>query len=97
VTSYAPPDSAFPFFLMKIRVLVMPKSSVLDPQGVAVRNALTQHGLDSVRETRVGRIIELELDVTDRTAAEAALHPVCRDLLSNPVIEDYSIEFPAAQ
>jgi len=73
---------------MKVHVVVMPKQSVLDPQGVAVRNALRDLGLETVDSVRVGKFVELEF----KTAPdEAKLEEVCRDLLSNPVIEDYTI------
>lgn len=74
---------------MKAQVIVMPKQTVLDPQGVAVRDAVHHHGLPAVKAVRVGKFIELELDGTQ---TEAQLHEVCRDLLSNPVIEDYRLE-----
>ena len=53
--------------LMKVRVIVMPKQSVLDPQGVAVRNALKDVGLQSVENVRVGKLLELEFGATGRT------------------------------
>ena len=74
---------------MKAQVIVMPKQTVLDPQGVAVRDAIHHHGLPAVKAVRVGKFIELELDGTQ---TEAQLHEVCRDLLSNPVIEDYVLK-----
>jgi phosphoribosylformylglycinamidine synthase subunit PurS len=75
---------------MKAKVIVMPKKTVLDPQGVAVRDAIHHHGLPSVRAVRVGKFMEIELD--DATPeVDARLHEICRDLLSNPVIEDYEI------
>ena len=74
---------------MKAQVIVMPKQTVLDPQGVAVRDAVHHHGVPAVKSVRVGKFIELELDGTQ---TEAQLHEVCRDLLSNPVIEDYRLE-----
>jgi phosphoribosylformylglycinamidine synthase len=73
---------------MKAQVIVLPKQSVLDPQGVAVRNAIHHHGVPAVTSARVGKIIELELDGTQ---TEAQLHELCRDLLSNPIIEDYQL------
>lgn len=73
---------------MRAKVTVMPKQSILDPQGVAVRDAIRQHGLPGARTVRVGKLIELDLD--DATT-DAQLHEVCRDLLSNPVIEDYAV------
>jgi phosphoribosylformylglycinamidine synthase len=72
---------------MKAKVIVMPKQSILDPQGVAVREAMRHHGLPGVRSVRVGKMIEVEVD----GASEAAMHGICRDLLSNPVIEDYQL------
>lgn len=75
---------------MKARVIVMPKQSVLDPQGVAVQNALHHQGLESAKNVRIGKYIEIEIDATPD--AEAKLHEACKDLLSNPVIEDYKLE-----
>ena len=74
---------------MKVHVIVMPKQSVLDPQGVAVRNALKDVGLDTVESVRVGKFLELEFRTPP---SEMKLEEVCRDLLSNPVIEDYTIQ-----
>lgn len=73
---------------MKATVVVMPKKSVLDPQGVAVRDAMVHHGLPTVTSVRVGKFMEIECE----GANEAQLHELCRDLLSNPVIEDYSLQ-----
>jgi len=72
---------------MKAIVTVMPKKSVLDPQGVAVRDAMRHHGLPDVKSVRVGKFMEIEVE----GANEDALHEICRDLLSNPVIEDYEL------
>ncbi|MEI6033034.1 MAG: phosphoribosylformylglycinamidine synthase subunit PurS [Verrucomicrobiae bacterium] len=73
---------------MKALVTVMPKPTVLDPQGAAAADAMRHHGLKNIGRVRIGKIIEIELP---EGADEAALHEVARDLLSNPVIEDYSI------
>ena len=75
---------------MKVHVIVMPKQSVLDPQGVAVRNALKDVGLDTVESVRVGKFLELEFR---SPPSEMKLEEICRDLLSNPVIEDYTIQY----
>jgi len=72
---------------MKAKVIVMPKQSILDPQGVAVRDAMRHHGMPGVKSVRVGRFIEVEIEGAD----EAKLHEISRDLLSNPVIEDYQL------
>jgi phosphoribosylformylglycinamidine synthase len=73
---------------MKAKVTVMPKKTVLDPQGVAVRDAMRHHGLPDVKNVRIGKFMEIELDGAD----ESKLHEICRDLLSNPVIEDYELQ-----
>ncbi len=73
---------------MRAKVIVMPKKSILDPQGVAVRDAIRHHGVPGAQTARVGKMIELELE---DTTTEAQLHEVCRDLLSNPVVEDYEV------
>ena len=72
---------------MKAKVIVMPKLSILDPQGVAVRDAMRHHGLPGAKSVRVGRMIEVDID----GASEAQLHEVAREMLSNPVIEDYEL------
>lgn len=70
---------------------VMPKKSVLDPQGVAVREAMRHHGLPGVRDVRIGKFMEIEMEETD----QVKLHEICRELLSNPVIEDYVLQVEA--
>jgi phosphoribosylformylglycinamidine synthase len=65
----------------------------LDPQGVAVRNALKDVGLDTVESVRVGKYLELEFK---RPPSEMKLEEICRDFLANPVIEDYTIHYPSS-
>ena len=72
---------------MKAKVIVRPKQSVLDPQGVAVRDAMRHHGLPEVSSVRIGKFMEIETE----GGSEEKLHEICRDLLSNPVIEDYEL------
>ena len=76
---------------MKVKVIVMPKQSILDPQGVAVRDAMRHNGLPGVTFARVGKVIDLEVD----GATESQLHEIARDMLSNPVVEDYTIQIEA--
>lgn len=76
---------------MKIRVTVLPKTSVLDPQGVAVAGAMKHLGWENAGRVRVGKVIEIE--ATEGRPSEEKLHAICRDLLSNPVIEDYTVDF----
>ena len=76
---------------MKARVHVRYKEGVLDPQGAAIGRALAHLGFTGVGEVRQGKLIELELEETDRSAAEARVQAMCEQLLANPVIETYSI------
>jgi len=73
---------------MKALVTIMPKPSVLDPQGAAAAEAMKHLGLESIGRVRIGKVVEIELP---NGVDEARLHEVARDLLSNPVIEDYTI------
>lgn len=77
---------------MKARVHVTLKTGVLDPQGKAIQNALTALGFDGVEDVRQGKFIELELAETSPDKARAAVEDMCRRLLANTVIENYSIE-----
>ncbi|MGI9171778.1 MAG: phosphoribosylformylglycinamidine synthase subunit PurS [Chthoniobacterales bacterium] len=73
-----------------MKVIVTPKASVLDPQGAVVREAMQHLGMPEVREVRIGKYLEIELE-KDGAEVEERLHALCRDLLSNPVIEDYEL------
>jgi phosphoribosylformylglycinamidine synthase PurS subunit len=77
---------------VKVRVLVKPKEGILDPQGQAIERALPALGYDGVTNVHVGRLIELELDDTDRDALASKVSEMCERLLANPLIESYEIE-----
>ena len=76
---------------MRATVLVRPKHGILDPQGQAVETSLHALGFP-IAGVRVGRLVELELDVSDADEAREQIDRMCRQLLSNPLIESYSIE-----
>ncbi|WP_320670570.1 phosphoribosylformylglycinamidine synthase subunit PurS [Patulibacter defluvii] len=71
------------------RILIRPKAGILDPQGVAVEQALPQLGFQPAENVRIGRLVEL--DVADTAELEA----ICDKLLANPLIEDYEIQVDA--
>ena len=77
---------------MKARVTVMLKSGVLDVQGEAVRHALGSLGFSGVNSVRQGKVIELDLAETQKTAAEVAVRAMCEKLLANAVIEGFAVE-----
>ena len=76
---------------MKAKVIVMPKAAVLDPQGNAVRDAMRHLGMPEVRSVRIGKYMEIDVGGQNGDL-ESRLHRLCRDLLSNPVIEDYELQ-----
>ncbi len=77
-------------FLAKVYVTLKP--TVNDPQGLTVRGGLHSLGFESVESVRVGKYLEVRIAEADRAQAEAKVHDMCRDLLANPIIEDYRFE-----
>jgi phosphoribosylformylglycinamidine synthase PurS subunit len=77
---------------MKAQVYITLKNGVLDPQGKAIQGALGHLGFDGVQGVRQGKFIEVEIDETDKTKAEAAVKDMCEKLLANTVIENYRFE-----
>lgn len=79
---------------MRVRVTVMLKPGVLDPQGKAIHHALNGLGFASVSDVRAGKVIELELDETDPARARAEAEAMARKLLANTVIENFRVDLP---
>lgn len=77
---------------MKIKVIVTLKSGVLDPQGKAIENSLSQLGFKNFSEIRQGKIIEIDIDA-DKDQAINIADEMCKKLLVNLIIEDYEIIF----
>ena len=77
---------------MKVRVLVRLKSGILDVQGAAVQRALGGLGFSDVRGLRVGKLIEVDVDAPTAEHARARVDEMCRRLLANTILEDYTIE-----
>lgn len=78
--------------MVQARISVTLKNGVLDPQGKAIEHALSGLGFGGVSDVRQGKVIELTLDEQDPAAARAKVEAMCEKLLTNPVIETYSIE-----
>jgi phosphoribosylformylglycinamidine synthase len=76
---------------MKVRVDVMPRQGVLDPQGKAIAHALTGQGFLDVADVRMGKVIILDLAETDPAKAKDAAKTMAEKLLANLVVEDYQI------
>lgn len=77
---------------MKARIYVTLKREVLDPQGDAVRRALATQGFSGVKDVRIGKLVEIELEGTDAGTSREKLAAMCEKLLANPVIEDFELD-----
>jgi len=75
--------------LFKAKVLIKRRPSILDPQGKAVEKGAEHLGLSNIKNTRIGKYIEFDLDVKDRKAAEKEVNEYCSKLLANPIMEDF--------
>lgn len=74
------------------RVYVTLKPTVNDPQGLAIRGGLHHLGFESVKAVRAGKYLELTIDGTDEAEARGQVDRMCRQLLANPVIEEYRFD-----
>jgi len=77
--------------MARAKIYITPKVGLLDPQGKAIAEALIALGFQGVREVRVGKYLEVDLDAAG-TRADALIDDMCRKLLSNTVIESYRYE-----
>lgn len=78
--------------MYKATVNVTLRKSILDPQGKAAHNALKNLGLTEVNSVRIGKLIELDIDASDKNEAHDIAEEACKKLLSNEVMEDFNIE-----
>ena len=70
----------------------MPKRTVLDPQGVTVKHALESMSFTGIKDVRVGKFMEIEIEGGDAVELQKKIDEACHKLLSNPVIEEYTFE-----
>ena len=78
---------------MKISAVVTLKKDVLDPQGKVVNQTLKNMGYNNIINVRQGKFFEIELNETDKEKARKIVEEICNKLLSNVVIEDYTVNF----
>lgn len=69
---------------------ITPKKTVTDPQGITVKHGLESLGFKSIEQTHVGKFVTIELKHDDKEKAKEQVDQMCKKLLANPVIEDYS-------
>ena len=75
---------------MKVRINIVLKSSVLDPQGQAVATSLLGQGFDNIKNVRQGEILDIEFN--SKEVDINMINEMCEGFLTNPLIEDYAIE-----
>lgn len=78
--------------MFKAEIFVTLKESVLDPQGVAVKNSLHFLGFDAVKDVRIGKRMEMVLECNSWEEAEKQIQEMCDKMLANPTIENYTFE-----
>ncbi len=79
---------------MLVEARVKLKKEVLDPQGEAIRRVLAGLGYNEVQQVRVGKLMLLEVAGSDPEAVRHRVEEACRELLANPVIEDFEVRLP---
>ena len=77
---------------MKARIKIMLKNGVLDPQGEAIKHALNNIGFESVAGVRQGKVIELDIEGSDKRQVRSQIENMCNKILANTVIENFEIE-----
>src|SRR5712692_9721160 len=90
--SHYPTLPLYTFPIMKAHVWVMPKRTVLDPQGQTIQHALSGLGYAAITDVRQGKFFVLNLDGWSRDEAQTQLEKISKEVLTNPVIEEYRFE-----
>ena len=75
--------------MYKATVKIKRRPSILDPQGTAVEKGAENLGLTNIKNTRIGKYIEFNIDVSDKLKAKEEVENYCSKLLANPIMEDY--------
>jgi phosphoribosylformylglycinamidine synthase len=78
--------------MFKVKIYISLKEGVADPQGITIKNALNSLGYQGVGKVRMGKYLQLKLNVKDVKEARKEIEDMCRKLLVNPVIENYDYE-----
>jgi phosphoribosylformylglycinamidine synthase len=77
---------------VKAKIHVTLKPGILDPQGKAIEHALDSLGFTNAANVRVGKYMEVDVNESDKTKAEAQVKSMCEKLLANTIIEEYRYE-----
>ncbi|MDD2352852.1 MAG: phosphoribosylformylglycinamidine synthase subunit PurS [Candidatus Caldatribacteriota bacterium] len=76
--------------MWSVEINIKLKKGVLDTQGKAIHNALLSLGFSSIKDVRIGKLIEIQLEGNSQDEVSKSVQDMCQKLLANPVIEDYS-------
>lgn len=76
--------------MLKAEINITLKSTVADPQGLTVKHALESLGYKEIADVRIGKLAIIKLDFNDKKKAQEQVSQMCKKLLANPIIEDYS-------
>jgi len=75
--------------MFKAKVIIKRRPSILDPQGKAVEKGAELLGLTNIKDTRIGKYIEFNVDTQNKIDAEKEVNDYCKKLLANPIMEDF--------
>ena len=75
--------------MLKARISITLKKTVSDPQGLTVKHALESLGYKGLADVRMGKLVIIRMNYTDKKSAERRVSQMCKKLLANPIIEDY--------
>jgi len=75
--------------MFKAKVLIKRRKTILDPQGKAVEIGAKHLGLSNIKNTRIDKYIEFNVDTNNKKAAEEEVNDYCKKLLANPIMEDF--------
>ncbi|MCK4822090.1 phosphoribosylformylglycinamidine synthase subunit PurS [bacterium] len=78
--------------MLKAEIYITLKQTVSDPQGLTIKHALDTLEYKGIEEVRIGKLITLKLNLSDKKKAHKQLDEMCKKLLANPIIEDYSFK-----
>lgn len=83
--------------MYKAKITITLRPSILDPQGKATQRALHELGYDTVEQLRMGKYVEMWVNANSEQEANAVVDKACHNLLSNPVMEDYTFTLEQAE
>lgn len=75
--------------MFKAKVLIKRRKTILDPQGKAIEIGAKHLGLTNIKNTRIDKYVEFNVDTSDLKTAEQEVNEYCKKLLANPIMEDY--------